>query len=69
MGCSHCHGLLIVALPFNDGDLGGVDEYPCPRCVPWHNGFGGLTGRSDAGDTVLIPAVNPDTQPNERGNP
>lgn len=53
--CESCDDTQTVILPSNDGDLGSVDEYPCPCCVAWPDGFGGLSFlRRDNNERVVI---------------
>jgi hypothetical protein len=36
--CKACRGTFVLILP----TLSGTEEYPCPCCRPWAQGFGGL---------------------------
>jgi hypothetical protein len=63
--CSVCDGNLTVLLPVADGDMGSVDERPCPICRPWQGGFGGLTARFKDSTAMLIPPLPAESQPEE----
>lgn len=57
--CEACEGSRIAILPSNDGDLGSVEKYPCPCCVVWPDGFGGLSYLNDNGKRVVIMTAAP----------